>query len=114
MQNALRRILLALTLSLSLVNAEVRLTVPEAMKNAVKKPNPEYPAMAKQMKVTGKVEVEVTVAEDGSVADAKPVTGNPILTGSVVRSLKGWSFTPFTANGAPTKAVFTLAFDFKP
>ena len=104
----------ALTLSHSLMNAEVRLTAPEAMKNAVKKLNPEYPAMAKQMKVTGKVEVEVTVAEDGSVADAKPMTGNPILTGSTVRSRKGWSFTPFTANGVPTKAVFVLAFDFRP
>ncbi len=84
------------------------------MKAATSKPAPVYSAMAKQMKIAGHVEVEAVVGTDGNVESVKAVTGNPLLTQSAIQAVQKWKFTPFTANGETTKAVVTLAFDFKP
>ncbi len=96
-----------------LSSAEMRVTMSDAIKAATSKPQPEYSVVARQMKVSGKVEVEVTVASDGSVEAVKPVSGNPLLTNSAVTAVKKWKFTPFEANGQPTKAIATLTFNFQ-
>jgi outer membrane biosynthesis protein TonB len=36
-----------------------------------------------------------------------------MLTPAVVTAVKRWKFTPFTQDGAPSKAVTQLTFDFK-
>jgi TonB family protein len=94
--------------------AEMRVPTGEAVKAATVKPYPEYSAVARQMKVSGKVEVEATVATTGEVESVRAISGNPLLTSSAVAAVKRWKFTPFTENGAPAKAVITLSFDFKP
>jgi protein TonB len=106
--------LLGVLAGLNSVTAEVRIPASEAMKAATSRPAPEYPVVARQMKVTGHVEVEVLVAADGSVENVKVVSGNPLLTPAAVNAVKKWKFTPFVSNGGPSKAVANLAFDFKP
>ena len=95
--------------------ADGSVRVPEAdfKKAVVTKVVPEYPALARQLHLTGKVELDVTVAQDGSVEATQSVSGNPILTGSAATALKKWKFTPFTADGKPAKAVGTVSFEFK-
>lgn len=95
------------------LNAEIRVTTSDALKAAIKKTPPEYPPLAKQMKVMGKVEVEVAIDDQGNVENVKIVSGNALLTPSVVNALKQWKFEPFKQGGAPTKAVAALDFDFK-
>ena len=95
-------------------HADLRVSMADALKAATSHPAPEYSPVAKQMHVAGRVEVEATVGEDGTVENAKALTGNPLLTASAVTAVKKWKFTPFTSGGAPTKAVVTLNFDFKP
>jgi len=92
--------------------ATVRIPTGEAMERATVKPKPEYTGLAQKMKVTGKVEIEITIAPDGSVEDAKPLSGNPLLTGPTANTLKKWKFNPVKANGEPTSAVTTLVFNF--
>ena len=96
-----------------IASAEIRVATPDAMKNVVKKTAPDYPAIAKQLKVAGHVEVDVTIDADGNVENVKIVSGNAMLTPSVVTAVKKWKFTPFTQGGSPTKAVASLDFDFK-
>jgi len=55
---------------------------------------PEYPALAKQMNVTGKVKIEATVAADGHVASTRVVGGSPLLVNSALEALKKWHFEP--------------------
>ena len=106
--------MLALLLGFSsLLSAEIHVTTDDALKAAVKKAPPEYPAIAKQMKVVGKVEVQVTIDAEGNVEDVKILSGNSLLTNAVVSAVKKWKFTPFTQEGAATKAVASLEFDFK-
>ena len=55
---------------------------------------PEYPALAKQMNVTGKVKLEATVAVDGHVVSTRVVGGSPLLVNSAIEALKKWRFEP--------------------
>jgi TonB family protein len=93
--------------------AEVRVTHADALKNVVKKAVPEYSPVARQMKIQGEVEVEVKITEAGDVMEVKPVTGNAMLTGTVVKAVKEWKFTPFTEDGKPAPAVAQMKFNFK-
>ena len=109
----MKRLLLMTSLIASVGLAEVRVSTGDAIRAAVRKPQPEYNPMAKQMRVQGEVEVEVKISDAGDVSDVKVVSGNPLLTQPVVRSVKDWKFTPFQQDGKAAPAVTQLKFTFK-
>lgn len=90
----------------------VRITMEKARQLATAKPTPDYPPMAKQLKITGRVAVEMFVDLDGSVEKVDVVTGNPVLASAATAAAKKWRFPPFEADGKPMKAVIRLYFDF--
>ena len=90
-----------------------RITQLEATAAVVTKVFPDYPAIAKQLHLSGTVEVEVNIAADGTVESVKVVSGNPVLTKAAAAAVSRWKFKPFTANGEPVKAVALMSFDFK-
>jgi TonB family protein len=94
-------------------NAEIHVSPDDAMKAVVQKAAPEYPPMAKQMHISGRVEIAITIEPDGSVSEAKVQSGNALLTPAALGAIKKWKFTPFTENGTPTRAVTSIGFDFK-
>ena len=77
------------------MNAEIRVPSDDALKAVIQKAQPEYPPMAKQMHIQGKVEVDVTIEPDGTVTDVNVLSGNALLTPAVVGAVKKWKFTPF-------------------
>ncbi len=89
------------------------LTQTEAMKQAIAKPQPDYPAIAKQLKLEGKVEVEASINEAGTVETVRILNGNAVLTNSAAAAMRRWKFQPFTESGKPVKALATLSFIFK-
>ena len=93
--------------------AEMRVNGPDAIKAAVKKVQPDYNPIAKQMRVQGDVEVEARVSDSGEVTDVKVLSGNALLTAPVVKAVRDWRFQPFQENGKPIQAVATLRFTFK-
>ncbi|MEZ5355952.1 MAG: energy transducer TonB [Bryobacteraceae bacterium] len=101
-----------LTCSLS-ARGEVHVAASQALAAAVNKPQPEYNSLARQMKVTGDVAVEVRIAPSGAVDQVKALSGNALLSSGVVRTLKKWRFKPFEQDGKPAVAVTTLRFNFK-
>jgi TonB family protein len=109
---ALRPILslcLLIAVSSGLAQAELRVSMAEALKAAVKRPSPSYSPIAKQMRVAGDVEVEVSITKDGDVDNVKVLSGNALLTAPVVKTVKEWKFSPFAS-----EAVTQLKFTFKP
>jgi protein TonB len=90
----------------------VRVPEADAKRAAVEKVAPVYPPVARQMKLSGAVQVEAAVSDDGSVAEVKVMSGNPVLAQAVVQAVKKWRFRPFEAGGKPARAVATLSFDF--
>ena len=90
-----------------------RLTQEEAVKAAVTKPQPDYPAMARQLKIQGRVELEVSIDTSGAVENVKVLAGNPVLAGPVSNTVKHWHFEPITSDGKVVRAVTDLSFTFK-
>jgi TonB family protein len=55
---------------------------------------PEYPEIARQLHLEGKVKVEVFISADGRVTDTKVIGGHPVLSQAAVEALKKWRFEP--------------------
>ncbi|HWG58112.1 MAG TPA: energy transducer TonB [Candidatus Acidoferrales bacterium] len=68
---------------------------------------PEYPALAKQMGLTGKVKVLTTISADGRVVGTKVVGGNPVLANTAIEALKKWRF-----ESAPKETAEVIEFEF--
>ena len=110
---SLRALVLGLVLLVpSWSDGPKRVTQADAMAAVITKVQPEYPAVARQLKLQGVVEVEVVVGENGAVESATPVSGNPVFTRPAVDALKRWKFHPFQENGAATKAQVVLTVSF--
>jgi TonB family protein len=68
---------------------------------------PDYPALAKQMHISGHVKIEATIAADGHVVSTKAVGGSPLLIDAAMDALKKWRFEP-----APKDTSEVIGFDF--
>lgn len=79
---------------------------------AISLPAPEYPAVAKQARVTGAVTVRVTVDENGSVIAAQAVSGHPLLQASAVQAARQARFSPTLLMGEPVKIVGVIIYNF--
>lgn len=90
-----------------LLHAEDAKKIPteEAMSALVSKVAPEYPPLAKQMKLTGQVELQTDIDEDGSVGEVTTVSGNPILARAAGDAVKKWKFKPFKSRVSTTIVV---------
>lgn len=104
--------LLALS-SVLMAQSDKHLSHAEALSAAISKPQPEYPAMAKQLKVEGTVEMTAFVNEDGIVEKADIVSGNPILARAAQDTLKRWKFSKMVTDGKPCKFAASVSFSFK-
>jgi protein TonB len=88
-----------------------RLDVPP---RAVVTSKPEYPRFAAMQGLTGKVFVNVLVAEDGTVAEARAVTGpHKILSKAAVDAIRSWRYTPPVKDGVQVKTWKTEIIVFK-
>ncbi|MBL8209092.1 MAG: energy transducer TonB [Bryobacterales bacterium] len=107
------RISAVILLAALTLGAEMKVGTNEGVRAAVKKVQPEYNPVAKQMRVQGDVEVEAQVDDKGDVKEVKVVSGNALLTGGVVKAVKEWKFTPFSDAGKNVPALVSLRFSFK-
>ena len=101
------------TLLVTAALADTHVPTATALAAAEVKPQPERSSIARQLKVTGDVSVEVHISPTGEVTGVKVLAGNALLTGPVVKVLKSWRFKPFLAEGQPIAAVTVLRFAFR-
>lgn len=66
----------------------------EITRRVKSKVQPVYPDLARKMNLTGTVKVEVVVAPNGTVKDAKVVGGPPVLANPALDAVKKWRFEP--------------------
>jgi protein TonB len=80
---------------------------------AIERYSPDYPTIAKQIKVQGEVAVEIIVSTDGRVESARVISGNPVLVQCSVDAARRWRFQPTLLNGSPVKVSGIITFVFK-
>ena len=81
----------------------------EINRRAKSKVQPSYPELAKKMSITGTVKIEVTVAPNGTVKEARVVGGHPVLANSALDAAKKWRFEP-----AAAESTGVIEFKFEP
>ena len=81
---------------------------------AIEKPAPAYPPIARAVKASGNVLVEVTVDETGRVDSAHAVNGHPLLQNSALAAARRARFAPTLVNGRPVKIYGVLTYRFTP
>lgn len=104
---------LAITLTGATAMAIERIPTAAAMGSAINRPAPETPEMARQFKIAGTVELEVTIDEGGAVESVAVLRGNPILGKAAQANAKKWTFKPYKQGDTAIKVITTLKFDFK-
>lgn len=94
-------------------DAPKKLSKSEAASAIVSRVQPDYPALAKQLKIEGTVDLEALISEQGAVEDVRIVSGNPMLTKSAVEAVKKWKFAASTEGGKAVKTLVPITLNFK-
>ena len=79
---------------------------------ATRQTPPLYPPAAKSIRATGVVKVEVTIDENGDVAEVQKTSGPALLQNAAKDAIKKWRFRPFVRDGQPVKATGFVNFNF--
>ncbi|MDQ3711289.1 MAG: TonB family protein [Acidobacteriota bacterium] len=79
---------------------------------AVNLPKPAYPPIAKQMRATGQVVVQVLVDELGNVTSAKALSGNHLLRAPAEAAARQSRFNPVRVDNQAVKATGVVLYNF--
>ena len=80
----------------------------EIVRRAKTKVQAVYPDLARKMNITGTVKVQVVVAPNGTVKDAKVIGGHPVLAGAALEAVRKWRFEP-----SPMESTGVVDFKFE-
>ena len=75
---------------------------------ARRKVSPLYPELARKMRVSGAVKMEVNVDPEGQVKEVKVVQGHALLRDAAITAVKQWVFVK-----APAKSTEVIEVVFK-
>lgn len=75
-------------------------------------PKPPYPPTAAALDIQGKVDVAVTIDEDGKVIAAHAVSGHPLLRQAAEKAAWNARFTPTTLSTVPVKVTGVIVYNF--
>ena len=80
----------------------------------VHKVNPVYPAEAKKDRLEGLVHIDVRLAKDGSVAEAKAIDGHATLAEAALAAVRQWRYEPVLGpDQKPVEVRMTITVNFR-
>ncbi|MGA9040116.1 MAG: energy transducer TonB [Terriglobales bacterium] len=92
-------------------SAQVRLSPGTAM--VVSRPvQPDYPLLARQMKVQGSVILQALIGKEGSIQELQVLSGPAILSAAAREAVKQWHFKPYLQSGLPVETEARITVNF--
>lgn len=79
---------------------------------AISLPKPNYPSMARQIRLQGKVSVQVLIDETGKVISAKALSGDPFFIPESERAAMRARFSPTIIGDQPVKVSGVITYNF--
>ena len=73
---------------------------------------PDYPLLAKQMKVQGSVLLQALIGRDGNIQDLHVLSGPTILSEAARQAVKQWRFKPYLQAGQPVETEARITVNF--
>jgi|GEM_PF-2456805 len=92
------------------VTFDINTTVPVGVQRIIE---PVYPESAKQAKVEGRINLEVRLAEDGSVKEVRALSGDPRLAGPTAEIVRRWRFDRPKVDGNPSEIIIGVEVKFR-
>ena len=78
----------------------------------VRQIKPNYPALARQARVSGSVRLEAIISKGGAIQNLRLVSGHPLLSQAAVEAVRQWLYQPTLLNGEPTEVVTQIDVNF--
>ena len=92
-------------------NAQVSMS-PGTAERVSRTVNPNYPLLAKQMKVQGAVVLQALIDKAGKIEDLHVVSGPAILSAAAQEAVKQWHFKPYYQGGQPVETEARITVNF--
>jgi protein TonB len=75
-------------------------------------PDPVYPVLARQAKISGAVVIDAVIDTHGNVVEMRTVSGQPILALAAMEALRHWKYEPTIVGGQafPVQLLVTITF----
>src|ERR1700690_191307 len=73
---------------------------------------PNYPMLARQMKVQGAVSLQVLISREGTIQELQILSGPPILATAAREAVKQWHFKPYLLSGQPVETQARITVNF--
>lgn len=73
---------------------------------------PNYPMLARQMKVQGAVILQALISREGSIQELQVLNGPGILATAAREAVKQWRFKPYYMNGQPVETQARITVNF--
>ena len=73
---------------------------------------PDYPLLARQMKVQGAVSLQALISRDGSIQELQILSGPSILAAAAREAVKQWHVKPYLQNGQPVETQARITVNF--
>jgi TonB family protein len=74
---------------------------------------PQYPEIAKRLRLEGVVVLHAVVSPEGKVGDVKVVGGNTLLHNAALAAVKQWRYSPSSLNGNPVESTVEIRLTFQ-
>lgn len=80
--------------------------------NLIYRVQPEYPALARQVRVQGLVVLRAVISRDGAIENLQVVSGHPLLIPSALNAVRQWRYRPYVLNGEPVEVETEVKVNF--
>jgi protein TonB len=98
------------------VSAKPKQVVPGGkvrMAQLIYRVEPQYPPLARQMRVSGTVELAGIIATDGHIRELKVRSGSPLLSAAALEAVRQWIYEPTLLDGEPVELIATISVIFR-
>jgi len=80
--------------------------------NLIYRVQPEYPALARQVRVQGQVILRAVISREGTIENLQVLSGHPMLVRAAVNAVQQWRYRPYVLNGEPVEVETEVRVNF--
>ena len=73
---------------------------------------PEYPPLARQVRVQGDVVLRAIISRTGTIEHLQVVSGHPMLAEAAIRAVRQWRYRPYVLNDEPVEVETQITVKF--
>jgi periplasmic protein TonB len=78
----------------------------------IRKVTPEYPSIARTIRLGGTVVLQATISKSGSIENLRVMSGPALLQQAAVDAVRQWRYRPYLLNGEPVEVETTVNVEF--